>query len=130
MAAALDDFVVASKLHVGDVVDFVRAIDAAAAPLPVLVARCRPRRTPRARAALRGRPRAGARRIQDEPPTPRRRVRAAMSRTRAVVALGVTLAVLGVGTAFGLRATAATIHDAPKPRCDERRGADSALRAR
>ena len=37
MAAALDDFVVASKLHVGDVVDFVRAIDAAAAPLPVLV---------------------------------------------------------------------------------------------
>ena len=55
------------------------------------------------------------RRIQDEPPTPRRRVRTAMSRTRAAVALGVTLAVLGVGTAFGLRASGSSNHDAPKP---------------
>ena len=34
---ALDDFVVASKLHVGEVVSFVRAIAAEAGPLPMLV---------------------------------------------------------------------------------------------
>ena len=109
MAAALDDFVVASKLHVGDVVNFVRAIDAGGAR------RCRCWSSPASSAAgaaracsasrATARRRAGA--SQDEPPTPRRRARAAMSRTRTVVALGVTLAVLGVGTAFGLRATAA-----------------------
>ena len=38
-----------------------------------------------------------------------------MSRTRAAVALGVTLAVLGVGTAFGLRASGSNNHDTPKP---------------
>jgi hypothetical protein len=38
------------------------------------------------------------------------------ARTRAVVALGVTLAVLGVGTMFGLRATSgAAAHDPPPP---------------
>jgi len=38
------------------------------------------------------------------------------ARARAVVALGVTLAVLGVGTMFGLRATGgAAAHDPPPP---------------
>ena len=117
MAAALDDFVVASKLHVGDVVNFVRAIDAAAAPPPVLVKPGVVRGGRRARVQRFEGDRAPARRrIQDEPPTPRRRVRTAMSRTRAAVAVGVTLAVLGVGTAFGLRASGSNNHDAPKPR--------------
>jgi len=116
MAAALDDFVVASKLHVGDVVNFVRAIDAAAAPLPVLVKPGVVRGGRRARVQRFEGDRAPARRrIQDEPPTPRRRVRTAMSRTRAAVAVGVTLVVLGVGTAFGLRASGSNNHDAPKP---------------
>ncbi len=116
MAAALDDFVVASKLHVGDVVAFVRAIDAAAAPPPVLVKPGVVRGGRRARVQRFEGDRAPARRrIQDEPPTPRRRARTAMSRTRAAVALGVTLAVLGVGTAFGLRASNNSNHDAPKP---------------
>ena len=116
MAAALDDFVVASKLHVEDVVAFVRAIDAAAAPLPMLVKPGVVRGGRRARVQRFEGDRAPARRrIQDESPTPRRRVRTAMSRTRAAVALGVTLAVLGVGTAFGLRAGGSNNHDAPKP---------------
>jgi len=116
MAAALDDFVVASKLHVGDVVAFVRAIDAAAAPAPVLVKPGVVRGGRRARVQrFEGDAAPARRRIHDELPTPRRRVRTAMSRTRAAVALGVTLAVLGVGTAFGLRASGSSNHDAPKP---------------
>jgi hypothetical protein len=49
------------------------------------------------------------------PATPlRRRVRVpTAARTRAVVALGVALAMLGVGTAVGLRARVASGKDAP-----------------
>ena len=115
MAAALDDFVVASKLHVGDVVSFVRAIDAAAAPVPVLVKPGVVRGGRRARVQRFEGDAPARRRIQDDPPPQRRRVRTTMSRARAAVALGVTLAVLGVGTAFGLRASGSGNHDVPKP---------------
>jgi eukaryotic-like serine/threonine-protein kinase len=128
MAAALDDFVVASKLHVGDVVDFVRAIDAAAAPLPVLVKPGVVRGGRRARVQRFEGDRAPARRrIQDDPPPQRRRVRTVMSRTRAAVALGVTLVVLGVGTAFGLRASGSNNNAAPKPPLPAATGKAAAL---
>src|SRR5262245_54551653 len=110
MAAALDDFVVASKLHVGDVVAFIRAIAAAAPPLPVQVAPAVVRRGRRARIRQFEAERAPARRRLPSA-VARHRPRNALSRTRAVLALGVTLAVLGVGTAFGLRATSA--HEPP-----------------
>src|SRR4051812_45586582 len=101
MAAALDDFVVASKLHVDDVVTFVRAVAEAAPPLPVLVAPAMVRRGRRARVQrFEVDPAPARRRIAGTPP--RRRPRSVFSRTRAVVAIGVTLAMLGVGTAFGL----------------------------
>jgi len=116
MATALDDFVVASQLHVSEVVRFVRAIAEETAPLPMLV---KP-------GVVRGGRRARVQRFEgDRAPvrrrvTPRRargRLRLPISaRARAVVALGVTLAVLGVGTMFGLRATGgAAAHDPPPP---------------
>jgi serine/threonine protein kinase len=113
MAAALDDFVVASKLHLDDVVTFVRAVAEAAPPLPVLVAPAMVRRGRRARVQRFEVDRAPARRrIVGSPP--RRRARSVFSRTRAVVAIGVTLAMLGVGTAFGLRATVSGTREPPK----------------
>jgi len=116
MAAALDDFVVASKLHVSDVVRFVSDVAAAATPLPVMVAPPGVRRARRARAqrfeADAGSP--ARRRTPAAPVVRRRRARGAMPRTRAMLAVGVMLAMLGVGTAFGLRATVASGHDAPK----------------
>jgi len=116
MAAALDDFVVASKLHVDEVVTFVRAVADAAPPLPVLVAPAVVRRGRRARVQRFEDDRAPARRRIAGSSPPRRRARSIFSRTRAVVAISVTLAMLGVGTAFGLRATVAgnSNHDAPK----------------
>ncbi len=114
MAAALDDFVVASKLHVEDVVTFVRGVAEAAPPLPVLVAPAAMRRGRRARVQRFEVERAPARRRIGGTPS-RRRARGVFSRTRAVVAIGVTLAMLGVGTAFGLRATVVGNRDAPKP---------------
>jgi hypothetical protein len=110
MAAALDDFVVASKLHVEDVIRFVRAIAQAAAPPPVLVSPAVVRRGRRAR----------ERRFEVDDAPARRRVAAAprregarppVSRARAVVALGVALVALGVGTAIGLRAKVAVGKD-------------------
>jgi len=112
MAAALDDFVVASKLHVDDVIRFVRAIaQAAAPPPPVLVSPAVVRRGRRAR----------ERRFDVDDAAPvRRRVAAAprrqgarpvVSRARAAVALGVALVALGVGTAIGLRAKVAVGKD-------------------
>jgi serine/threonine-protein kinase len=110
MAAALDDFVVASKLHVDDVIRFVRAIAQAAAPPPVLVSPAVVRRGRRAR----------ERRFEVDGAPARRRVAAAprregvrpvVSRARAVVALGVALVALGVGTAIGLRAKVAVGKD-------------------
>jgi eukaryotic-like serine/threonine-protein kinase len=120
MAAALDDFVVASKLHVGDVVSFVREVAAAATPLPVIVAPGGVRRGRRAR----------AQRFEGDDPRPRKRAplpsrrhqagHTVFTRTRAAVALGVTLAMLGVGTAIGLRATSAAGHEAPPAPLRER----------
>ena len=114
MGTALDNFVVASQLHVSEVVRFVRAIAEETAPLPMLV---KP-------GVVRGGRRARVRRFEaDQPPVRRRvsprrargRLRIPISaRARAVVALGVTLAMLGVGTMFGLRATSgAAAHDPP-----------------
>jgi serine/threonine-protein kinase len=114
MAAALDDFVVASKLHVGDVVRFVRDVAAAAGPLPIVVKPGVVRGGRRARVQRFEGERAPRRRVPSSPTPPlRRRARPAMSRSRAAMALGVLLAVLGVGTAFGLRATTAGERDAP-----------------
>jgi serine/threonine-protein kinase len=115
MAAALDDFVVASKLHVDDVIRFVNAIAAAAAPTPVLVSPAVVRRGRRAREQRFEVERAPARRrVSPGPPPSRRRSRA--SRMRAAIAVGVTLAVLGAGTAFGLRVSAGAQHDPPGAR--------------
>jgi serine/threonine-protein kinase len=120
MTAALDDFVVASKLHVGEVVAFVREIAAASAPLPVMVAPAVVRQGRRARLQRFEADRAPARRRLSPDPK-RRRPRAPLTRGRAVVALGVMLAMLGVGTAFGLRATSAANRDShrlPAPRAE------------
>jgi serine/threonine-protein kinase len=113
MVAALDEFVVASKLHVDDVVKFVRAVAEAAPPLPVMVSPAVVRRGRRARVQRFEAEGAPARRRMPATTPLRRRVRAPLSRARLAVALGATLAVLGVGTAFGLRATVAANHDAP-----------------
>jgi serine/threonine protein kinase len=115
MGAALDDFVVASKLHVGEVVSFVRAIAAASGPLPMLVKPGVVRGGRRARVQRFEGENAVAQRRRSSPPVSRRRrVRVpTSSRTRAVVALGVALAMLGVGTAVGLRARVASGKDAP-----------------
>ena len=75
MAAALDDFVVASKLHVDDVVTFVRAVAEAAPPLPVLVAAG-------GDATWAARPRATVRSRRRPATPPRRRVAAAPSSAR------------------------------------------------
>jgi serine/threonine-protein kinase len=115
MAAALDDFVVTSKLHVDDVIRFVRAIADASPPPAVMVNPAVVRRGRRAR----------VQRFESDQPPARRRISAPTQaqprhpharglRTRAVVALGAALAILGVGTAVGLRATIASGHDAPK----------------
>src|SRR5436190_6034877 len=102
MAAALDDFVVASKLHVSDVVRFVSDIAAAATPLPVMVAPPGVRRARRARAQRfeGGVDERARRRTPVAPVLRRRRARGVMTRTRAMVAVCVALAMLGVGTAF------------------------------
>jgi len=113
MVAALDDFVVASKLHVDDVVTFVRAVAEAAPPLPVMVSPAVVRRGRRARVQRFEDDRAPARRRLPSTTPLRRRPRATFSRTRLAVALGATLAGLGVGTAFGLRATVAASHEEP-----------------
>jgi len=111
MGIALDDFVVASKLHVNEVIRFVRAIAAASAPTPVLVNPVVARRGRRAREQRFEVDQVPARRRLS--PAPRsRRARGRLSRVRAVLALGVTLAMLGVGTAFGLRLTSVVGHRA------------------
>jgi hypothetical protein len=55
------------------------------------------------------------RRISTSAPAtaPARYPRPRTMRTRAVVALGAALAIIGVGTAVGLRATIASGHEAP-----------------
>jgi eukaryotic-like serine/threonine-protein kinase len=114
MAAALDDFVIASKLHVSDVMRFVRDVAAAAPVQPIVVKPGVVRGGRRARGQRFEGERAPRRRLSSAATPPRRRrVRAPMSRSRTAVALGVLLAVLGVGTAFGLRTTTGD-HDAPK----------------
>jgi serine/threonine-protein kinase len=107
MAAALDDFVVASKLHVGDVVKFVSAVAAEAGPAPMLVKPGVVRGGRRARVQrFEGNVAPARRRVSSAPP--QRRVRVPRSgRTRAAVALGVMLAALSAGTMFGLRAWSA-----------------------
>jgi serine/threonine protein kinase len=110
MAAALDDFVVASKLHVDDVIRFVRAIAQAAGPVPVLVGPGVVRRGRRAREQRFEADRPPVRRRVTAPPQ-RLGARRMASRVRAAVALAVTMAVLGVGTAFSLRAKLAVGKD-------------------
>jgi len=111
MAAALDDFVVSSKLHVDEVIRFVRAIAEASAPPQVMVNPAAAiRRGRRAREQRFEADEAPARRRVSPAPAPHR-LRAHASRLRTVVALGVTLAMLGVGTAFGLRARGASGRD-------------------
>jgi serine/threonine-protein kinase len=107
MASALDDFVVASKLHLDDVAAFVSETAGAAAPRPVLASPAVVRGPPVLRPSI----------VDDPPPTrkgagnaavmtrPRRRRRVVVSLPRAAVAVGFMLALLGVGSAFGLRAT-------------------------
>jgi serine/threonine-protein kinase len=104
MAAALDEFVIASKLHVGDVVNFVRAISAAATPQPMLVGPAVVRRGRRARVQRFETEPAPARRRMAAAAQPHGRARGRTSRARAMLALGVMLAIIGVGTAVGLRA--------------------------
>jgi len=111
MAAALDDFVVSSKLHVDEVIRFVRAIAEASPPPQVIVNPAVARRGRRAREQRFEADQPPARRRVAPAPAPQR-LRARASRARTVVALGVTLAMLGVGTAFGLRARGASGHDA------------------
>jgi serine/threonine-protein kinase len=115
MASALDDFVIASKLHVDDVIRFVRAIAEAAAPAPVVVNPAVVRRGRRAREQrfeVDGAP--ARRRLSPSAPATQQLRKRGARRTRAVVALGVMLAMLGVGTAVGLRATSASERDVPK----------------
>ena len=92
--AALDDFVVASKLHVDEVVT-LRARDrrgGGAAAAGAGQAGRRARRPTRARATLRGRQRAGATApVRVAGAAAPSRARPTASRTRAVVALGVAL---------------------------------------
>src|SRR5215471_287161 len=123
MASALDDFVVASKLHVDEVIRFVRAIAQAAPPTPVVVNPVVARRGRRAREQRFEAEHAPARRRLSPAPQPARR-RYRTLRKRAVVALGFTLAMLGVGTAFGLRLTGAGVR-----RAVERSGVPSARAA-
>jgi serine/threonine-protein kinase len=115
MGATLDDFVIASKLHVSEVVSFVRAIANEAGPLPMLVKPGVVRGGRRARVQRFEGENAPVRRRRSASQAPqRRRVRVPTSaRTRAVVALGVALAMLGVGTAVGLRSRVASGKDAP-----------------
>ena len=83
----------------------LRAIAEETAPLPMLVKPGVVRGGRRARVQRFEGDRAPVRR-RVAPRRARGRLRLPISaRTRAVVALGVTLAVLGVGTMFGLRAT-------------------------
>ena len=113
MARALDEFVVASKLHVDEVVAFVREIDR-----PSRIASLRPVAAPAAIARKVRARRAVARVRRIEPAreadaaTLRERrlvlrakntARAIGSAPRAALLLGVALIVLGLGTALGLR---------------------------
>jgi serine/threonine-protein kinase len=120
MARALDEFIVSSKLRIDDVASFVRdiagsAIHVAVSAPPGVVRRARAMGS------------AGARREA-------RTVRAHSSglkawlrhtgrvftkRPRTALALGIMLAILGAGTAFGLHATAAAEPDGGAPAADE-----------
>jgi serine/threonine-protein kinase len=108
MSLALDDFVVASKLHVEEVVAFVRGIDR-----PSRITSLRPVAAP---AAIARKVRARRAEIEgtasEQVPTVRERgvllrvrntARAIASAPRAALLLGVALIVLGLGTALGLR---------------------------
>src|SRR5262245_48471926 len=79
MAAALDEFVVASKLHVGDVVSFVRAVAAASTPQPIVVKPGVVRGGRRARVQRFEGDRPPRRRVPAAAPPPRRRARISMS---------------------------------------------------
>ena len=117
--AALDDFVVASKLHVGEVVSFVRAIAAEAAPAAgagqagvvrggrrARVQRFEGRRTRRCDGAVHAVAGAAA-------PIACARADGVAARARWS-RWAWRCAVLGVGTAFGLRARVASGKDAPR----------------
>jgi len=112
MARALDDFIVNSKLHIADVAAFVRDIAGSAVHAPVAAppgvvrrakaigpaaAARRDARTERARGGM------GA--------WLRHTGRAFTARPRAALVVGIMLAILGAGTAFGLHASAAADQD-------------------
>ncbi len=104
MARALDDFVVASELHVHEVVAFVRETLAASAPRPA---------APNAPNRRRARPA----RAMEEAPTRkdlgfmlklRNTGRVIASRPRLALAAGIMLVLASVGTAFGIHAGTAS----------------------
>jgi serine/threonine-protein kinase len=112
MARALDDFLVGAKLHIDDVATFVRDITSATAHSAVAVA-------PGAVRHARPLGAAGARRQVKPARAPsgfmrrlRNTGRAVRARPRrALLMLAIVMAMLGAGTAFGLRATAAADQD-------------------
>jgi serine/threonine-protein kinase len=111
MSKALDDFVVASRLHVEEVVAFVRGIDrpsriASLGPVAApagIARRVRARRASRSTTANDQIPtvKEGPLRLQVK-----NTARAIASAPRAALLLGVALVALGVGTALGLRGRA------------------------
>jgi serine/threonine-protein kinase len=136
MSQALDEFVVASKLHVEEVVAFVRGIDR-----PSRIASLRPVAAPSAIArkvrARRASVEATAREAtaREEAATLRERrlvlrakntARAIGAAPRAALLLGVALIVLGLGTALGLRGR----NQARAARESEARAATPALELR
>jgi serine/threonine-protein kinase len=113
MARALDEFLVSSRLHIDDVAAFVRdiagsAVHSVAAP-PGVVRRARAKGSagaPRDARTVRARQR-GLRAWL------RNTGRVFTARPRRALALGIALAILGAGTAFGLHATAVADQDDP-----------------
>ena len=104
MARALDDFVVASELHVHEVVAFVRETLAASTPRP-------------AAPNVSNRRRARPARAMEEAPTRkdsgfmlklRNTGRVIASRPRLALAAGIMLVLASVGTAFGIHAGTAS----------------------
>lgn len=111
MASALDEFIVNSKLHIDDVATFVREIAGSTVQAPVaappgVIRRARaigPAAAGRDARTVRARPGMGA--------WLRHTGRAFSARPRTALAVGIMLAILGAGTAFGLHASAAADQD-------------------
>jgi serine/threonine protein kinase len=109
MARALDEFIVASKLRIDDVASFVRDIAGSAVHGPVSAP---PGVVRRARALGSAGARRDARTVRARgsglKAWLRDTGRVFTKRPRTTLALGIMLAILGAGTAFGLHTTTAT----------------------